>query len=109
MDYEVFLLTRVSEYYEKTRNNTLSVALGVGRTAGIITSAALILIMVASGFTFAAIVAVKAIGLGIAIAVAVDATIVRGLLVPATMKLLGDWNWWIPAPLARLLPKIKVD
>jgi RND superfamily putative drug exporter len=109
MDYEVFLLTRVSEIYHETGDNTRSVAEGVGRTAGIITSAAFILIMVALGFALAAIVAVKAIGIGMAIAVAVDATIVRGLLVPATMKLLGDWNWWAPHFVKRYLPKLKLE
>ena len=109
MDYEVFLLTRVNEIYRETGDNTHSVAEGVGRTAGIITSAAFILIMVALGFALAAIVAVKAIGIGMAIAVAVDATIVRGLLVPATMKLLGDWNWWAPGFVKRYLPKLKLE
>lgn len=109
MDYEVFLLTRVSEIYEKTHDNTQSVVTGVGHTAGIITSAALIMILVASGFALASIVAVKAIGVGMVLAVAVDATVVRGLMVPATMKLLGNWNWWMPRFMKRFVPKLKVE
>jgi RND superfamily putative drug exporter len=109
MDYEVFLLTRVKEVWDETGNNTKSVALGLERTGGIITSAALIMIIVAGSFGTADIIIVKAIGIGMALAVFFDATIVRALLVPATMKLLGNWNWWLPKPLARVLPDVKVE
>jgi putative drug exporter of the RND superfamily len=104
MDYEVFLLTRVREEWERTGSNRESVALGLDRSGRIISSAALIVVVVTGSFVSADVVLVKALGLGIAIAVAVDATIVRGLLVPATMVLLGRANWWIPGWLDRALP-----
>ncbi len=102
MDYEVFLLSRVRESWERTRDNTESVADGLQRTGGIITGAAAILIVVSAGFGAADIVVVKALGVGIALAIFVDATIVRILLMPSTMRLLGRLNWWAPGPLARL-------
>lgn len=108
MDYEVFLLTRIKEFYDKTGDNTLSVALGLERSARIITSAALIIVIVSCAFVTADIVFVKAFGLGTALAVAVDATAVRILMVPATMRLLGSWNWYIPRWLDRILPRIDV-
>jgi RND superfamily putative drug exporter len=94
MDYEVFLLSRVREAYENGDSNTASVAKGLTSTAGIITSAAAIIIIVTGAFAFTGIVLTKAVGLGLAVAVLVDATIIRVLLVPATMRILGDWNWW---------------
>ena len=94
MDYEVFLLSRIREAYEYGESNTDSVAKGLVATAGIITSAAAIIIVVTGAFAFTGIVTTKAIGLGLAVAVLVDATIIRVLLVPATMRILGDWNWW---------------
>jgi putative drug exporter of the RND superfamily len=94
MDYEVFLLSRIREAYEYGESNTASVAKGLVATAGIITSAAAIIIVVTGAFAFTGIVTTKAIGLGLAVAVFVDATIIRILLVPATMRILGDWNWW---------------
>jgi len=97
MDYEVFLLTRIKEHYAQTGDNTASVALGLERTGRIITSAALIMVMVAGSFGFTDILLVKAMGVGIAIAILVDATAVRALFAPATMRLLGRWNWWMPA------------
>ncbi|MBL8993752.1 MAG: MMPL family transporter, partial [Spirochaetia bacterium] len=96
MDYEVFLLSRIRELYEGSGDNEQSVIEGLGHTSGIITSAALILILVSLGFAMADIVPVKAIGIGMALAVAVDATLVRAILLPAAMKLLGKWNWWWP-------------
>ncbi|RVU24288.1 MMPL family transporter [Streptomyces antnestii] len=101
MDYEVFLLSRVREEWEASGDPVESVALGVQRTARIITSAALLLVVVVGGFMTSSILFMKMIGVGLVIAVLVDATIVRGLLVPATMALLGKWAWWAPAPLAR--------
>ncbi|MFF0264782.1 MMPL family transporter [Kribbella sp. NPDC004536] len=101
MDYEVFLLSRIREEYDRTGDNTQAVALGLQRTGGIITSAALLLIIVVAAFSTSGIVFVKMIGVGLVIAIALDATIVRALLVPATMRLLGRANWWAPAPLAR--------
>jgi RND superfamily putative drug exporter len=96
MDYEVFLLSRIQEAYWQTGDNAKAVALGLQRSGRIITSAALIVIVVSLCFATADMTLVKALGLGMAIAVALDATLVRGLLVPATMQLLGDWNWWLP-------------
>jgi putative drug exporter of the RND superfamily len=94
MDYEVFLLSRIREAYENGDSNTTSVSKGLVGTAGIITSAAAIIIVVTGAFALTGIVLTKAIGLGLAVAVFVDATIIRILLVPATMRILGDWNWW---------------
>jgi uncharacterized membrane protein YdfJ with MMPL/SSD domain len=94
MDYEVFLLSRIREAYENGDSNTASVAKGLVSTAGIITSAAAIIIVVTGAFAFSSVVITKAVGLGLAVAVFVDATIIRVLLVPATMRVLGDWNWW---------------
>lgn len=96
MDYEVFLLSRVQEAFWQTGDNTRAVALGLQRSGGIITSAALIVIVVSACFATADMILVKAVGLGMALAVAIDATLVRGLLVPATMRLLGNLNWWLP-------------
>ncbi len=104
MDYEVFLLTRIREEWDRTGDNREAVAYGLERSGRIITSAALIVVVVTGSFVSADVVIVKALGLGIAIAVAVDATIVRALLVPATMALLGHINWWIPSWLDRFLP-----
>jgi RND superfamily putative drug exporter len=101
MDYEVFLLSRIREEYDRTGDNTQAVALGLQRTGGIITSAALLLIIVVAAFSTSGIVFVKMIGVGLVIAIALDATIVRALLVPATMRLLGRVNWWAPGPLVR--------
>jgi RND superfamily putative drug exporter len=101
MDYEVFLLSRMKEVWDRTGDNTEAVARGLERSGRIVTSAALIVVVVAGSFAFADIVLIKAIGLGVAISVALDATIVRALLVPATMRLIGDWNWWMPARLER--------
>lgn len=104
MDYEVFLLTRIREEWDRSGDNRESVAHGLERSGRIISSAALIVVVVTGSFVTADVVLIKALGLGIAIAVTVDATIVRGLLVPATMVLLGRINWWMPAWLHRILP-----
>jgi RND superfamily putative drug exporter len=103
MDYEVFLLSRMKEVWDRTGDNTEAVARGLERSGRIVTSAALIVVVVAGSFAFADIVLIKALGLGVAIAVALDATVVRALLVPATMRLLGHWNWWMPAWLSRFV------
>ncbi len=104
MDYEVFLLSRVREEWDRTGDNAQSVAIGLQRSGRIITSAAMIVVVVTASFVSADVIIIKALGLGIALAVLLDATIVRALLVPATMRLLGDWNWWMPRFLQRLLP-----
>ncbi len=101
MDYEVFLLSRIREQWDLTHDNTLSVATGVQRTGRIITSAALLLAVVIGAFSTSGIVFMKMIGIGMLVALLLDATIVRSILVPATMKLLGDWNWWAPRGLQR--------
>jgi putative drug exporter of the RND superfamily len=103
MDYEVFLLSRMKEAYDQTGNNREAVARGMERSGRIVTSAALIVVVVAGSFAFADIVLIKALGLGVAIAVALDASVVRALLVPSTMRLLGDRNWWLPDRLRRLI------
>ncbi|MFB4297129.1 MMPL family transporter [Actinomadura sp. NTSP31] len=102
MDYEVFLLSRVREQYDLTGSNTTAVATGVQRTGAIITSAALLFIVVIGAFATSGVAFIKMTGVGMAIAILVDATVVRALLVPATMRLLGRANWWAPGPLARL-------
>jgi RND superfamily putative drug exporter len=96
MDYEVFLLSRMKEAYERTGDNTSAVAEGLERTGRIITSAALVVILVSLGFATGDLLLVKALALGLAIAIALDVTVVRSLMVPALMRLLGDWNWWAP-------------
>jgi RND superfamily putative drug exporter len=102
MDYEVFLLSRIREQYDATGDNRLAVAVGLQRTGRLITSAALLLAVVLGAFATSSIVFIKMIGIGLAIAVIMDATLVRALLVPATMRLLGRWNWWAPGPLHTL-------
>jgi RND superfamily putative drug exporter len=97
MDYEVFLLARVQEAHLNGADNATSVARGLERSGRIITSAAAIVVLVSMSFVAADIVLIKALGLGTAIAVLLDATLVRALLVPATMRLLGEWNWWAPS------------
>jgi len=96
MDYEVFLLSRIREEWLLTHNNRWSVARGLAKTGGVITNAALLFVIVCGAFTFTSVIVTKEMGLGMAIAVLVDATIIRTLLVPATMRLLGRWNWWMP-------------
>ena len=104
MDYEVFLLSRIRESYDATGDNAASVATGLARTARVITAAAAIMVVVFLSFVLGANVSVKQVGLGLAVAVLIDATVVRMVLVPAVMELLGQANWWLPRPLARILP-----
>jgi RND superfamily putative drug exporter len=105
MDYEVLLLTRMQEEYLRTGDNTRAVAEGLERSGRLVTSAAAIMVAVFLAFALAKVVILKAVGVGMALAVALDATIVRILIVPATMRLFGSLNWWAPAPLARLYKK----
>ncbi len=109
MDYEVFLLARIREAWLETGDNDRAVTLGLARSGRIITSAALLMVVVFAGFAAGEMLAIKQLGLGLAVAVIVDATVVRTLLVPATMKLLGHWNWWAPAPLARLHARFGIE
>jgi RND superfamily putative drug exporter len=104
MDYEVFLLSRVREEWDRTGDSRASVVEAVTSTGRVITSAALIMVTVFAGFAADDLVAVKMMGVGMATAILVDATLVRLVLVPATMVLLGRWNWWLPGWLDRLLP-----
>ena len=106
MDYEVLLLSRMQEEYHRTKDNRHAVAEGLERIGRLITGAAAIMVGVFLAFALAQVVIIKAIGLGMAIAVAIDATLVRALVVPATMRLLGDLNWWAPRPLARLYRRL---
>jgi len=109
MDYEVFLLSRVKEEYDRTGDNASAVADGLTATARVITAAALIMVCVFSAFVLGYDRQLKLFGLGLALAVFIDATLVRMVLVPATMELLGNRNWWIPAWINRILPKIDVE
>jgi putative drug exporter of the RND superfamily len=102
MDYEVFLLSRIKEAWDQTGDNDRAVALGLQRTGRIVTSAAALIVIVFLGFAAGELLTIKEVGLGMAIAVVLDATVVRMLLVPATMKLMGRWNWWAPPSLRRL-------
>jgi len=108
MDYEVFLLSRVKEAYDRTGNNEEAVAEGLEQTAGIITGAAAIMIFVFGAFVFAGLVAMKEFGFGLAVAVALDATLIRIVLAPALMRLMGQWNWWCPKWLLTILPKVGI-
>jgi putative drug exporter of the RND superfamily len=109
MDYEVFLLSRIREEYDRTGNNNTAVADGLAATARVITAAALIMVFVFGAFILGADRSIKLFGFGLAFAVALDATLVRLVLVPATMELLGDRNWWLPRWLDRILPVVHVD
>ena len=109
MDYEVFMLARIREEYLRTHDNTEAVGWGLEHTGRIITSAALVMVTVFGAFAFASLVPIKAMGFGLATAVFLDATIIRVIMVPATMRLMGDWNWWIPKWLDRILPKVSLE
>jgi uncharacterized membrane protein YdfJ with MMPL/SSD domain len=108
MDYEVFLMSRIREQYDLTGDNTTAVATGLQRTGGIITSAALLLLVVIGAFSLSGITFIKMIGVAMLIAIVVDATVVRIFLVPATMRLLGSANWWAPGPLGRLYARYGI-
>jgi RND superfamily putative drug exporter len=109
MDYEVFLLSRIKEEYDRNHDNATAVADGLAITARVITAAAAIMVCVFGSFVFGDEHALQVFGLGLAVAVLVDATVVRLVLVPATMELLGDKNWWIPRWLDRILPRIHIE
>ncbi len=108
MDYEVFLLSRIRERYDQTGDNATAVASGLQRTGGVITSLALLLIIVVGAFSASGITFIKLMGVGMIVALLVDATVVRVLLVPATMRLLGRANWWAPRPLRRLYARYGI-
>ena len=96
MDYEVLMLSRIHEEWERTGDNTQAVASGLQKTGGLITGAAAIMVVVFSAFGLSSVVILKQIGLGLALAIFIDATLVRALVVPSTMRLMGKWNWWSP-------------
>ena len=97
MDYEVLMLSRIHEEWERTGDNTLAVANGLQKTGGLITGAAAIMVVVFSAFGLSSVIILKQIGLGLALAILIDATLVRALVVPSTMRLMGKWNWWAPS------------
>jgi RND superfamily putative drug exporter len=109
MDYEVFLLSRIRERWAATGDPRRAVAEGLQASARTITSAALIMSAVFSVFVLTGVPSIKELGLGCAVAIALDATLVRLLLVPAAMELLGQWNWWLPRRLARVLPDLAAE
>ena len=109
MDYEVFLLSRIKERYDAHGDNKRAVAEGLASSASVITSAALIMVCVFSVFVLTGVPSIKQLGLGNAVAIAIDATLVRLILVPAAMQLLGKWNWWLPGWLDRLLPHVGLE
>ena len=108
MDYQVFLLSRIKERYSQTGDTTGAISFGVGSTARLITGAALIIIAVFGGFAAGDLVMFQQMGFGVAVALLIDATIVRSVLVPASMKLRGDWNWYLPSWL-NWLPDVHVE
>jgi uncharacterized membrane protein YdfJ with MMPL/SSD domain len=107
--YEVFLLSNIRERWRATGDTRVAVAEGLTASAKTITSAALIMVAVFAVFVFTGVPSIAEIGLGCAVAIAVDATIVRLILVPAAMELLGRFNWWLPGPLARVLPSHSLE
>jgi RND superfamily putative drug exporter len=109
MDYEVFLLTRIRERYVATGDTRAAVAGGLASSARTISSAALIMVAVFATFIATGVASIQQIGLGTAVAIALDATLVRLVLVPAAMALMGRWNWWLPRPLRRILPRAELE
>jgi len=109
MDYNVFILARVREAYVRGLSTENAVVLAIKSTAGVVTSAAIVMVAVFGTFATLSALELKQMGVGLAAAVLIDATVIRGVLLPATMKLLGDWNWYIPARLERLLPRIEAE
>jgi RND superfamily putative drug exporter len=108
MDYQVFLLSRIKERFDQTGDTREAVAYGIGRTAGIITGAAAIMVCVFGGMATGELVMFQQMGFGLAVAIFLDATIVRTIIVPAGMELLGDWNWYLPRWL-RWIPDVSVE
>ena len=109
MDYEVFLLSRIKEEHDRGADNTRAVALGLERTGRIVTAAALLIAVVFIAFATSEVRFIKLFGIGLALAVLMDAYLIRGTLVPAFMRLAGEWNWWSPEPLRRLHDRIGIS
>jgi putative drug exporter of the RND superfamily len=107
MDYEVFLVSRMKEEWGRRRDNVHAVATGLGRTARVVTAAAIMTVVFAS-FLVGSMLEVKQLGFALAVAIAIDATLARLVLVPALMRLMGRWNWWLPRPLACALPRLEL-
>ena len=108
MDYEIFLTQRMKEEHDHGKSNEESVAWGLEHTGGLVTSAALIMVAVFGSFALTSMVVTQELGLGLAAAVLLDATIIRVILMPATMRLMGEWNWWFPRILGRRLPRVDL-
>jgi RND superfamily putative drug exporter len=108
MDYEVFLIGRMKEEWKRTRNNNLAVEHGLEHTARVITSAAAIMVTIFGAFTFTSVLEIKQLGFALAVAVLVDATLIRIVLVPAAMQVMGRWNWYLPRFLQRILPPVDL-
>jgi uncharacterized membrane protein YdfJ with MMPL/SSD domain len=106
MDYHVFILSRIREYYDRGLSTDEAVSRGIKSTAGVVTSAAVVMVLVFGVFALMPLVDMKEMGIGLAAAILIDATIVRGVLLPATMKLLGSWNWYLPRWL-EWLPRLE--
>jgi RND superfamily putative drug exporter len=109
MDYEVFLLSRIKERYQATGDNRQAVAQGLAASAKTISSAAIIMVAVFAIFALTGLPQVKEIGVGLGVAIFLDATLVRLVLVPATMELMGKWNWWLPKTFDRILPELDFE
>jgi putative drug exporter of the RND superfamily len=109
IDYEVFLLSRIRELHDRGMRDEDAIADGIERTGGVITGAALIMIVIFASFILSPILIIKEVGFGLAAAVLVDATVVRVLLVPAVMRLLGSSAWWLPGWLRRILPTVQLE
>ncbi|WP_204009539.1 MMPL family transporter [Virgisporangium aurantiacum] len=109
MDYEVFLLARIKEEYDRTGDNDLAVAVGLQRTGSVVTSAAALMVVVFLGFAAGGVLTIKELGVGMALTILIDATVVRSLLVPAVMKLMGRANWWAPRPLRRAYQRVAIS
>ena len=107
MDYHMFVLSRIKEAYEHGASSDEAVSIGIKATAGTITSAAIVMVAVAMIFAFTRYIGIKQFGFGLAIAILIDATVIRSILLPASMKLLGDWNWYLPRWL-EWLPQIRM-
>jgi putative drug exporter of the RND superfamily len=109
MDYEVFLLTQMNEHYKQTGDERKAVVEGLANTGRVITSAAAIMVCVFTSFVLNGDPVVKEFGVGLAVAIAIDSTLVRCLLVPAVMVLLGKWAWWLPRWMDRILPHVSIE
>ena len=109
MDYEVFLVSRMREAWDARRDNVEAVAFGLERTGGLITAAALVMAISFAGFVVGSVPGLQQFGLGLALAVLIDATLVRALLVPSLMAIMGRWNWWLPARAAAPRPVLRLE